>query len=171
MTQDPSLPVLTLNWEAPANVSVSGKVLSYSIKITSSCSSGSSDGESEESGEESKQLEVEGDTTMLELSDKDGLQPLRGYVFEVRAESCEHARGAWSRVDGFVGELVLDTVQGKRGKEHSSHLFSVYVCMYVCVCVCVYIYIYIYIYILYIYIYFFFFVGFLAVLYVTKQPQ
>lgn len=100
VTQDASSPSLTLNWDAPANVLECGEVLQYCIRITSD----DDDDDTAAGHALSKEVVVEGDTTMMELSSRDGLQPLRGYMFEVRAKSCKHATGNWSKVDGFVGK-------------------------------------------------------------------
>ena len=101
VTNSSFLPSLTLNWEAPANALVAGDVLHYCIKITPT----SSDDIANE--DLPKEVVVEGDTTMLELSNMDGLQPLHGYMFEVRAKSCKQVTGDWSKVNGCLGKSVI----------------------------------------------------------------
>ena len=116
LTHCPSLPSLILNWEAPANSLEAGNVLQYCIRITP-VSSGDDDVADDDVADDDfadddvadedalpKEVVVEGDTTMLEFSNKDGLRPLHGYMFEVCAKSCRHVTGDWSKVEGFLGK-------------------------------------------------------------------
>ncbi len=68
----------------------------YCIKIT-----GSYEGTGEP--EPPMEVEVEGNVTSCELTNRDGLKPLLGYRFDVQAIR-HHKKGAWSSVECFVGK-------------------------------------------------------------------
>ena len=102
ITNDPSVPSICFSWEPPANMRELGEeVLQYDVKITSSATSSSSSGQEPTLD---KEIEVDGMTTMIELTSEHGLRPLCGYTFGVRAKSTKFATGEWNAVEGFMGE-------------------------------------------------------------------
>ena len=58
---------------------------------------------SSKSNEVLRKTEVDGNTTEIELSEKDKVEPLEEYIFSVKAKGSNNAIGVITRVDGFVG--------------------------------------------------------------------
>lgn len=84
---------VTLSWRAPANFSAPNDVSHYYIKVSSKISN-----------KVLKELEVKGDTTRVEFSGKDALEPLQTYIFGVQALGSNRSTGDWNMVEGFVGK-------------------------------------------------------------------
>lgn len=92
VTQNPKQPSITLRWAPPANFSRPNAILCYSVKVSSKITN-----------LVLKEVELDGETTEVTFSGRDGLEPLQDYLFAVWAVGSNHVSGEWSMVEGFLG--------------------------------------------------------------------
>ena len=94
---DTSGPSLTLNWDRPSNTQTAEDVRAYIIRFRpSGCVR----------EDAYYEMTVSAPVTNILLTREDGLKPLTGYDFEVRAQNGDN-NGEWSTVSQYIGTCVL----------------------------------------------------------------
>lgn len=85
-----------LTWDPPENMKAPNNYISfYYVRVSSKLSS-----------EVVRNIELEGTTTSIELSERHGLKPLHEYIFAVQAMSREHVLGDWNMMEGRISKSM-----------------------------------------------------------------